>query len=111
MRRFLSSLAGTIAIATLSASVVLAGGGVSGVAKGHGQAVSEVANAVDYVSGKARGEAVSALAKQHGAIVSAAAKAQHGVTSPAGKDKGTEASGLKGGNAAEPGGLKGAAGG
>ena len=108
MRRFLSSLAGTIAIGALSASVVLASGGVSGVAKGHGQAVSEVANAVDYVSGKARGEAVSALAKQHGALVSAAAKAQHGVTAPTGK--GADASGAKGGNAAEPGGLKGGAG-
>ena len=103
MRRFLSSLAGTIAIGALSASVVLASGGVSGVAKGHGQAVSDVANAVDYVSGKARGEAVSALAKQHGAIVSAAARAQHGDASSHKDDHPT-------GAPAEPGGLRGASG-
>ena len=101
MRRFFASIAGTIAIATLSVSVALAAGGVSSVAKGHGEAVSQVANAVDYVSGKARGQAVSALAKQHGAIVSAAAKAQHGVTAPASDHASTHA---------EPGGLKGGSG-
>jgi len=74
MRKKLLTSTGTAVTAiALSASVALGGGGVSSVAKGHGEAVSEVAQAADYVSGKARGEAVSALAKQHGAAVSAAA--------------------------------------
>jgi len=106
MRRTLTALAGALSIAFLSTAVALAGGGVSGVAKGHGQAVKEVAQAADYVSGKARGEAVSALAKQHGAIVSAAARAQGAANAAAGKNKGTDASSEKGSNAAEPGGLK-----
>jgi hypothetical protein len=99
MRRTLTAIGATLTTATLTASVALAGGGVSGVAKGHGQAVSEVANAVTYVSGKARGEAVSALAKQHGAIVSAAARAQHGNASSHKTDHPT-------GDSDEPGGLK-----
>ncbi len=99
MRRLIPLIAGPLGVVALSASVALAAGGVSGVAKGHGAAVSDVAQAVDYVSGKARGEAVSALAKQHGAIVSAAAKAQHG-NAPDKPDHPT-------GAPSEPGGLKG----
>jgi hypothetical protein len=72
MRRTFTIIVGTLGIALLSTAAVLAGGGVSGTAKGHGQAVSEVAKAVDYVSGRAHSEAVSALAKTHGAAVSAA---------------------------------------
>src|SRR5215203_3968595 len=104
MRRPVTVIAGTLTSAVLSTAVVFAGGGVSGTAKGHGQAVSDVAQAADYVSGKARGQAVSALAKTHGAAVSAAAKAQGGASAAAGKDKGAAASGDKGANAGEPGG-------
>jgi hypothetical protein len=110
MRRTFTIIAGTLAIALLSTAAVLAGGGVSGTAKGHGQAVSEVAKAVDYVSGRARGEAVSALAKTHGAAVSAAARAQGQANAAAGKDKGSDAAAAKGSNADEPGGLKDSAG-
>jgi len=109
MRRPVTVIAGSATAIALSASIALAGGGVSGVAKGHGQAVKEVAQAADYVSGKARGEAVSALAKTHGAAVSAAAKAQGAANAAAGKDKGAGASSDKGANADEPGGLKDAA--
>jgi hypothetical protein len=109
MRRTLMTTASTISAVALSATVALAGGGVSDTAKGHGQAVKEVAQAADYVSGKARGEAVSALAKQHGALVSAAAKAQGAANAAAGKAKGQEhaaAGQANGGAASEPGRLK-----
>ena len=88
MRRTLITAGSTVTAIALSATVALAGGGVSDTAKGHGQAVKAVAQAADYVSGKARGEAVSALAKQHGAIVSAAAKAQGAAAAAAGKANG-----------------------
>lgn len=88
MRRTLTSAGATVTAVALSATVVLAGGGVSDTAKGHGEAVKAVAQAADYVSGKARGEAVSALAKQHGALVSAAARAQGAANAAAGKAKG-----------------------
>ena len=87
MRRTLTISAGTISAVALSASVALAGGGVSSVAKGHGEAVSDVAKAADAVSGKSHGEAVSAVAKQHGAAVSAAARAQGQANAAAGKAK------------------------
>jgi hypothetical protein len=106
MRRILSIIAGTVTIGALSTAVVLADGGVSGTAKGHGQAVSAVAQAADYVSGKARGEAVSALAKAHGAEVSAAAKALGAANAAAGKANGEQASTDRSANADEPGGLK-----
>ena len=99
MRKLIKATGTAATAVALSASVALAGGGVSNVAKGHGQAVKEVAQAADYVSGKARGEAVSALAKQHGAAVSAAARAQGGSNAAAGKAKGhakAEAGRLKG---------------
>ncbi len=106
MRRILAVIAGSLTIAVLSTAVVLADGGVSSTATGHGQAVSAVAQAANYVSGKARGEAVSALAKQHGAVVSAAAKALGAANAAAGKAKGAAASAAQGSNASEPGGLK-----
>ncbi|MBI3750755.1 MAG: hypothetical protein HY263_03730 [Chloroflexi bacterium] len=109
MRRILSIIAGALTVSVLSTAVVLAAGGVSGTAKGHGQAVSAVAQAADYVSGKARGEAVSALAKTHGAAVSAAAKALGQANAAAGKAKGSAAAAAQGSNADEPGGLKDAA--
>lgn len=113
MRRTLTTIAGAVAIAMLSASVALAGGGVSGTAKGHGQAVSEVAKAVEATSDATHGEQVSAIAKLHGAAVSAAAKAQGAANAAAGKAKGKakgaaapEARGDNAGAAGEPGGLK-----
>ena len=106
MRRIISITAGTVSVAVLSTAMVFASGGVSGVAKGHGQAVSQVHDAVDYVSGKARGEAVSAAAKAHGALVAAAAKDLGGANAAAGKAKGAAAAAAQGSNADEPGGLK-----
>lgn len=108
-RTFITTVTALAAIA-LSASVVLAD--QSAIAKGHGEAVKAVAQAVDYVSGRARGEAVSALAKTHGAIVSAAARAQGAANAAAGKTKGAEkaaAGQANGAAASEPGRLKAAA--
>ncbi|HXG26811.1 MAG TPA: hypothetical protein VNL94_08180 [Candidatus Binatia bacterium] len=95
MRRALTTTAGTIAIGALSASVALAGGGVSDVAKGHGEAVSEVAKAVEALEEQSHGQAVSAIAKQHGAAVSEAAKAMAAEKAAAGKAKGLAASSAK----------------
>jgi hypothetical protein len=95
----------TVTAVALSATVALAAGGVSATAKGHGQAVKEVAQAADYVSGKARGEAVSALAKQHGALVSAAARAQGAANAAAGKAH-ASAGASNGADASESGRLK-----
>jgi hypothetical protein len=109
MRRSITTIGTAVTAVALSASVALAAGGVSGTAKGHGQAVSAVAKAADYVSGKARGEAVSALAKQHGAAVSAAAKAQGQANAAAGKAKGdakSAAGQANGDDASEQGRLK-----
>jgi hypothetical protein len=88
MRRTLTASAATLSALALSATVALGGGGVSNVAKGHGEAVSDVANAADAVSGKSHGEAVSAIAKRHGAAVSAAARAQGQAHAAAGKAHG-----------------------
>jgi hypothetical protein len=109
MRRTLMTAGSALTAITLSATVALAAGGVSDTAKGHGDAVKAVAQAADYVSGKARGEAVSALAKQHGALVSAAARAQGAAAAAAGKAKGQDhaAAGSTNGDAAsESGRLK-----
>ena len=89
--KLITTTGAAVTAVALSASVALAGGGVSSVYKGHGEAVKAVAQAADYVSGKAHGEAVSALAKQHGAVVSAAAKAQGQAHAAAGKAKGEAA--------------------
>ena len=105
-RRIVTSIAGTAALGALSASVALAGGGVSSVAKGHGQAVSEVAKAVEAVEGQTHGQQVSAIAKQHGIAVREAARAQGEAKAAAGKAKGQEKSKNRNPNAAEPGGLK-----
>jgi len=106
MRKVLSIVTGTLTIAALSTAIVFASGGVSGVAKGHGQAVSAVAQAVTDLTGKARGQAIAAVAKAHGAVVSAAAKAQGGANAAAGKAKGAAAAAAAGTNGAEPGGIK-----
>jgi len=73
MIRRLTGLAAGVSLVALSASVALAA--APAVATGQGSSVSAVAQAADYVSGRAHGLAVSTLAKQHGALVSAAAKA------------------------------------
>ena len=91
-RRILTTGGTALTAVALSASVALGGGGVSGTAKGHGQAVSEVAKAAEAVSGKSHGEIVSAIAKQHGAAVSAAARAQGAANAAAGKGKGADKS-------------------
>src|SRR6266545_674193 len=111
MKRILSIVAVAVSIVALSVSVVLAAPPAG--ATGHGAEVSAVAHAVDAVSGKAHGEAVSALAKTHGAAVSAAAKAKGAAASAAGKAKGAAAGAAgkaKGAAASEPGRLKSAAG-
>jgi hypothetical protein len=92
MRRAITTTAGSIAIGALSASVALAGGGVSDVAKGHGEAVAEVAKAVEAVSAATHGEAVSAIAKLHGEAVREAARAMAEEKAAAGKAKGLGAS-------------------
>jgi hypothetical protein len=99
MRRALTTIAGTVATGALSASVVLAGGGVSGVATGHGDAVAEVAKAVEATSDATHGEQVSAIARLQGAAVSEAAKAQGAANAAAGKAKGQAAAEAKAGNA------------
>jgi hypothetical protein len=109
VRRLLPTIGATLTAGLLSATVVLAGGGMSDAAKGHGQAVSEVAKAVDFVSGKAHGEAVSAMAKGHGAAVSAAARAQAASNKGNGQGRGAEQSAegkAKANSASEPGRLK-----
>jgi hypothetical protein len=109
VRRAIFSIGAALTAGLLSASVMLAGGGVSGSAKGHGKAVAEVGQAVEFVSGKARGEAVSAMAKGHGAIVSAAARAQAAANKANGAGHGAEQSAegkAKGAAASEPGRLK-----
>jgi hypothetical protein len=107
MAHRLPAIAVGVSLVVLSASAVLAN--PQSVAKGQGERVSAVAQAADYVSGKARGEAVSALAKQHGAAVSAAAKAQGQANAAAGKAKGdakSAAGQASGDDASEQGRLK-----
>ncbi len=111
MKRIASTVALLVSIVALSASVVLAA--PPDGATGHGAKVSAVAHAVDAVSGRAHGEAVSAIAKTHGAAVSAAARAKGAAASAAGKAKGAAAGAAgkaKGAAASEPGRLKSAAG-
>lgn len=114
MRRTIIAASTAVALLGATAGAALADPPVP--AKGHGQAVSEVAQAAEYVSGKARGEAVSALAKQHGALVSEAAKAHGAAAAAAGKAKGEAAADAgvdnaeSGSTASEPGRLKAEAG-
>jgi hypothetical protein len=121
-RKLIATVGLASALAAGSASVALAG--PPDGATGHGAEVSAVAKAAGYASGKARGEAVSAIAKVHGAAVSAAAKAMAAEKAAAGKAKGAEAAanGQANGSdaaedqsnandAAEPGLLRAAAGG
>jgi hypothetical protein len=111
MKRMLSTVVLAVSVVALSATVVLAAPPTG--ATGHGAQVSAaVATVVATLSGKARGAAISALAKGHGAVVSAAAKVKGAAASAAGKAKGAAAAAAgkaKGAAASEPGRLKGAA--
>ena len=110
MKRIISTVVLAASIVALSTSAVLAAPPAG--ATGHGAEVSAIAHAVDSLTGKARGQAISALAKTHGAEVSAAAKANGAAASAAGKAKGAAAAAAgkaKGSAASEPGRLKGAA--
>ena len=87
MKRIPRILVVAVAGAALSASAALA----VGPEGNHGADVSAVAKAVDYVTGQARGAAVSAVAKTHGAEVSAAARVKAAAAAAAGKAKGEAA--------------------
>lgn len=109
MRRLLLTTGTALMAITLSVSVVLAAP-PAWANNDHGKTVSDVASAVDFVSGRAHGEDVSALARAHGADVSAAARAQGAEKSAAGKAKGAEKAAAAKAKAAaaksEPGRLK-----
>jgi hypothetical protein len=108
MKRILPPTVLAISIVAASASVALAAPPTGN----HGAEVSAVAKAVDFVSGRAHGEAVSALAKTHGAEVSAAARAKGAANAAAGKAEGAAAAAAgqaNGAAASEVGRLKAAA--
>ena len=112
MKRPIQTFGLGISIVALSASAVVAAQPPG--ATGHGEAVSEVARAVESLSDMTHGERVSALAKTHGAAVSAAARAQGAAASAAGKANGASAAAAahgqgQGAVASEPGRLKAAA--
>ncbi len=89
--------AATIGMTVLAIS---GAGAIAAQASGndHGKAVSEIAKAADFASGRAHGAAVSAEAKSWGAARSAAARAKGAAHAAAGKANGHDAS--------EPGRLK-----
>ncbi len=108
MRRLLLTTGTALMAIVLSVSVVLAAP-PSWANNDHGKAVSDVARAVDFVSGRAHGEAVSALARTHGKEVSAAARARAADRAAAGKANGSEKSAAgkaKNAEKSEPGRLK-----
>jgi uncharacterized protein involved in copper resistance len=84
VKRMKKAAAATIALLALSAPIAVAGD--------HGKAVSEIAKAADFASGRAHGAAVSAEAKKQGALRSAEARAQGAAHAAAGKAKGVAAS-------------------
>jgi hypothetical protein len=111
LKKLISTAALASVIAVGSASAALAGQPAG--ATDQGSSVSAVAKSAEFTSGKARGEAVSALAKQHGAAISALAKAQGAAAAAAGKAQGAaaaDAGQATGTTASEPGRLKAAAG-
>jgi len=108
MRRLLLTTGAALMAIALSVPVVLAVP-PSWANNDHGKAVSDVARAVDFVSGRAHGEAVSALARTHGKEVSAAARARAAERAAAGKTNGSEKSAAgkaKAAEKSEPGRLK-----
>ncbi|MHB8958202.1 MAG: hypothetical protein ACYDAN_01065 [Candidatus Limnocylindrales bacterium] len=89
MKRVVTTVILAASMVAASATGVLAAqpAGVTG----HGAEVAAVAQAVTYVSGQARGAAVSAIAKTQGAKISTLAKAQGAAAAAAGKAKGAAA--------------------
>lgn len=105
MKRFIAPTLLATALAVASVSVAFA----TGPSDNHGAEVSAVAKAADFVSGRAHGEAVSALARTHGAEVSAAAREKAAANAAAGKAKGeaaASAGAANGDDASETGRLK-----
>jgi hypothetical protein len=90
MKRITKAAAITIAVLAVSAPIAVAGD--------HGKAVSEIAKAADFASGRAHGAAVSAEARKWGALRSAEARAKAATHAANGQAKGHDAS--------EPGRLK-----
>jgi hypothetical protein len=120
MKRFVSTVIVAITVIALSATLVLA---ADPVPNDQGVRISQIANSVDYVSGRAKGAAISAAAKLHGKAVSAAARLKehgnsaggHGKPADAGAnapsiEPGSSAAGDHGPKNKETGRLKGAAG-
>jgi hypothetical protein len=85
MKRIVSTVIVAITAVVLSATLVLA---ADPVPNDQGVRISAIANAVDYVSGRAKGAAVSAAAKLHGKAVSAAARLKQHSSNAGGKGKG-----------------------
>src|SRR5688572_27617830 len=106
MKHPIRSVVLALSVVAISASSVLAA--PPATATEHGAQVSAIAHAVDYVSGRAKGAAVSAAAKAQGAAQSAAGKAKGAAAAAAGKAKGL-AGKAKAAALSEPGRLKGAA--
>lgn len=86
MKRIILTFVVATSIAALSATAVFADQPAG--ATGHGAEVSAVAHAVGYVSGQAKGAAISAIAKAHGAQHAAAGKANGAAHGAAGKANG-----------------------
>jgi hypothetical protein len=78
--------AATIALLSLSAPIATVAAG------DHGKAVSEIAQAANFASGRAHGAAVSAEARKNGALRSAEARARAAEHGAKGKAKGAVAS-------------------
>ena len=89
MNRMTKTAAATIALLALSAPIAIA---APPSAADHGKAVSEIARAADFASGRAHGAAVSAEARKQGALRSAQARARAAAHAADGKARGTAAS-------------------
>jgi hypothetical protein len=88
MKHIVSTAIVAIAVIALSATVVFA---ADPVPNDQGVRISAIAQAVDYVSGRAHGAAVSAAAKLHGKAVSAAARLKQHSSNAGGHGKPTGA--------------------
>lgn len=84
MKRIVPTAIAAIIVVVLSASVALA---ADPVPNDQGVRISAIARAVDFVSGRAHGAAVSAAAKLHGKAVSAAARLKQHSSNAGGKGK------------------------
>jgi hypothetical protein len=85
MNRITRIAATTVTVVAFSATAALAG---TPTDANHGDAVSEIAKAADFASGRAHGAAVSAEAKTWGAIRSAEARAKAKAHAAQGKANG-----------------------